>query len=469
MKVLVTGATGYIGGRLIPKLLTQGAEVRVLVRDARRVSGRAWSDRVEIVTGDVEDPESLPRACAGMDAAYYLVHLMGSGADFDERDRRAAHHFVEAGAHLKRVVYLGGLVPEGPAISRHLASRAEVGRILREGLPTVEFRAGPVIGSGSASFEMVRYLTERLPAMVAPRWIVNPVQPISVRDVLAYLTHALEGDRESIYEIGGEPLSFKEMMHGFADVRGLKRIILPVSVLAPRLAARWVGLVTPIPNSLAVPLIEGVVHPVLADVTAAQRDFPNIHPMGYREAVRRALERTDHDDVETRWSGALGTAAPVALSGERGLVREVRTVQTDAGADAIFGVITSMGGDRGWMTWNWAWRFRGFIDRMVGGPGLRRGRRHPTTLETGDAVDFWRVERIEAPTLLRLRAEMKVPGEAWLEWQIADEQGRTHLIQSAIFAPKGLFGLLYWYALYPAHRLIFSSLINRIARAADAR
>jgi uncharacterized protein YbjT (DUF2867 family) len=405
-----------------------------------------------------------------VDAAYYLVHLMGSGSDFEARDRQAARNFVAAAGGVERVIYLGGLVPSSEAISRHLASRAEVGEILRQGLPTVELRAGPVIGSGSSSFEMVRYLTERLPAMIAPRWILNPVQPIAVRDVLAYLTQALDGVREPVYDVGADSLSFRDMMLDFAEVRGLRRAIMPVPVLAPRLAALWVGLVTPIPNTLAVPLIEGVVHPVLADTQKAERDFPAIQPLRYREAVVRALESTENGEVVTRWSGALGSVPLVEMSVEQGLIREVRSVRTTASRDALFRELSSLGCIRGWPAWGWAWRLRGAIDRLVGGPGLRRGRRHPDELLVGDAVDFWRVETIDPSNLLRLRAEMKVPGKAWLQWEIKAKEDRTTLlVQTALFAPKGLAGTLYWYLLYPIHRLIFSALARRIARAAETK
>ncbi len=466
MKVLVTGATGYIGGRLVPRLLEQGHDVRVMVRDPARVAGRPWASSVEVVRGDVEDPESLGNALQGVEVAYYLIHLMGSGGDFAERDRRAAENFVKAGRHLQHVIYLGGLLPDAENVSKHLASRAEVGEILRAGLPTTEFRAGPVVGSGSASFEMVRYLTERLPAMIAPRWILNEVQPIAVRDILGYLTLALERKPAGIYNVGASPLTFKGMMQEFASVRGLRRLIVPVPVLAPRLAALWVGLVTPIPNRLAVPLVEGVVHPVVADTSRARTDFPEIDPLAYREAVSRALHQTTENAVATRWSSALGSAPAFELSQSEGMIRETRSCRTSADPETTFAAFSSLGGERGWLFWSWAWSIRGHLDRLVGGPGLRRGRRHPTELEPGDAVDFWRVERVEPPNLLRLRAEMKVPGRAWLQWEAVPDDGGTQLVQTALFEPIGLAGHLYWNLLYPVHKIIFSGLVRAIASSA---
>ena len=305
MKVLIMGATGYIGGRLVSDLLEQGHQVRVLVRDRRRIIGRPWADAVEVATGDLTQPDSLKPALENVDAAYYLVHSMYSGPDYAERDRYAVRNFVQAARELKHVIYLGGLLPDTRKISRHLKSRAEVGEILRDSLPTTEFRAGPIIGSGSASFEMVRYLTERLPIMVAPRWILNEVQPIAIRDILKYLTLALESNPAGVVDVGADRLTFKQMMEIYADVRGLSRIILPVPVLAPKLAALWVGLVTPIPNSLAVPLVEGVIHPVVADISKAEELFPQINPILYRQAVEFALSSTHKGGVETRWSGAL--------------------------------------------------------------------------------------------------------------------------------------------------------------------
>ncbi len=470
MKILVTGATGYIGGRLVPLLIAAAHEVRVLVRDSRRIIGRNWSEQVEVVKGDLlEGGESLEQALAGIDAAYYLVHSMYSGRDFAARDRQAANNFVAAGKHLKHVVYLGGLLPQGGEISGHLSSRIETGRILREALPGTEFRAGPIIGSGSASFEMVRYLTERLPAMIAPKWILNMVQPVAIRDVLAYLVAAIEREPMGILDIGADQLTSKQMMLVYAEVNGLKRMIVPVPVLAPTLAALWVGMVTPIPNSLAVPLVEGVVAPILADTTKATREFPEITPVNYRRAVELAQAKIDRNNVETRWSNALGSnTSTYELVDWQGMIREVRTRHVKVPPEQVFASFTSLGGRKGWLTWEWAWELRGLLDQLLGGPGLRRGRRDPVNLLPGESVDFWRVERVDTNKLLRLRAEMKVPGKAWLEWETIAEDGGARLVQTAYFKPAGLGGVLYWNFLYPIHKVIFSDMVKAIAEDAEA-
>lgn len=464
MKILVTGATGYIGGRLIKNLISGGHTVRVLVRDRSRIEGRSWCSRVEVVVGDVLKSDTLEGLCDGCDAAYYLIHSMYDGSEFEEMDRRAASNFARAVRGVKHVIYLGGLLPESRHVSKHLRSRAEVGKILRDSLPVTEFRAGPIIGSGSASFEMVRYLTERLPVMMAPRWIHNEVQPVSVSDVLEYLVKALEIDPAGVVNIGCKPLTYREMMMRYAAIRGLKRRIITVPVLAPKLAALWVGLVTPISNSLAVPLIEGIIHPVTGDTAKASALFPHIETISYENAVRTALDRVLEGDIETRWSGALGTDAETySVSEQRGLIRERRSVYVNTSPKNVYRSFTSLGGDKGWLVWSWVWRVRGTIDRLIGGPGLRRGRRHPEELLRGEALDFWRVEEVRQSRLLRLRAEMKVPGKAWLEWRAIPEGEGTRLLQSAMFAPTGLWGILYWRALYPFHKLIFNDMIKAIA------
>ncbi|MEM9419569.1 MAG: DUF2867 domain-containing protein [Planctomycetota bacterium] len=498
MKVLVTGATGYIGGRLVPRLLEAGHHVRVLVRETDPVKGRPWENDVEIVQGDLLKPETLAPALQGIDAAYYLVHSMYGGADFAQRDRDAANNFVAA-CHavtkmtpqsLPHVVYLGGLEPKGqPTRSQHLRSRAEVGAILAEGLPkqVSEFRAGPIIGSGSASFEMVRYLTERIPVMVTPKWVNTKVQPVAVRDVLAYLEVALGVGPCGIVEIGADVLSFKGMMLGVAKERGHRRLIVPLPVLAPKLAARWVGLVTPIPNALAVPLVAGVTQDLIADTSKARKLFPWITPIPFQDAVRFALTKIERGEVETSWSSAVVDAAPAKGGGQvdtviedrEGLARDQRTLATDIPAEHVFAAVQSVGGENGWYVYRWAWWLRGVADALLGGPGLRRGRRHPTQLLEGEALDWWRVDAIEppmfgstpdddtrSPGLLRLRAEMRVPGRAWLQWEVERREGKTILRQTALFDPHGLPGTLYWYSLVPAHGLIFPSLLKALEREA---
>lgn len=467
MKILVTGATGYIGGRLIPRLLEKGHSVRVFVRDARRIEGRKWFEKVEVATGDLENRESIFRAVQGVDAAYFLVHAMNEGGDFAERERAIAENFAVAAKTVEKIIYLGGLLPENN-VSEHLESRAAVGEILRKDGRTTEFRAGPIIGSGSASFEMVRYLTERIPVMIVPRWVKNEVQPIAVRNVIEYLIAALEREPLGIVDIGADVLPFRGMMETFAEVRGLKRIIIPVPVLTPLLSGLWVGLVTPIPNSLAVPLVKGIINPVLADTNKAEKYFPEIEPMSYREAVALALEKIDEKAVETRWSGSYGDDAPTyEMTDREGIFKEVRTVTTDASPESVYKSFTSIGGDKGWLAWGWAWKLRGLMDKIVGGPGLSRGRRHPTEVLIGEELDFWRVEDLKINQLILLRAEMKVPGKAWLQFEAVPKNGKTQLIQTAIFAPKGLFGLLYWYSSYPFHFFIFDQMAQKIVKGAE--
>lgn len=464
MRVLVTGATGYIGGRLVPRLLEQGYAVRVLVRDASRIAGRSWSDQVQIAQGDLLDSSSLEGVFDDIDAAYYLVHSMGAGRAYGQRDPETAETFCRAASGLRHVIYLGGLLPESATSSKHLFLRAETGRILAAHMPTTELRAGPIIGSGSASFEMLRYLTERHPMMLAPRWVLNEVTPIAVRDVLSYLVAALERGPSGILGIGTEHLTYKEMMTIYARVRGLQRAIISVPpVLPASFGARWIGWMTPIPSALAAPLIGSMSQELHANTDRARELFPAIQPMSYERAVKRALMRIEEHEVETRWSGALTDAPSYEYHDREGMIREVRTAHVLAPPEAVYGVFSGLGGDRGWLAWRWAWRARGMLDRMIGGPGLRRGRRHPQVLLPGEAVDFWRVETAQPPRLLRLRAEMRLPGLAWLEWEATSESGGTQLTQTAAFAPRGLLGALYWYVLYPFHRLIFTDMINAIA------
>jgi uncharacterized protein YbjT (DUF2867 family) len=479
-RVLVTGATGYVGGRLIPRLLARGYRVRVLVRDPDRLAGRSWREQVEVAVGDVLDPATLPAALDGVEAAYYLIHSMSSHADFAQRDRRAARTFAKAAAAqgVTSIIYLGGLGQSETGLSEHLRSRQETGVALREaGVPVTEFRASILVGAGSVSFEMIRNLTERLPVMICPRWVYTRTQPIAIDDALAYLLAALEtpGSAGQVIEIGGrDVLTYKEMMLTYARLRGLRRFIVPVPVLTPRLSSYWVHLVTPIPSMIAQPLIEGLGTEVVVTDDLAHRLFPQIIPMDYATAVVRALSSLDASDVETSWSDALvssqGDIPPVILTTQEGMLIEQRQQVVDAPAGVVYAEFAGLGGRKGWLAFNRLWRLRGTLDRLVGGVGFRRGRRHPDDLRVGDAVDFWRVEAVEPGHLLRLRAEMKVPGRAWLQFEAEPlDAARTRLVQTAFFAPRGLFGLVYWYLLYPIHGFIFSRLIRGLAQDAAAR
>jgi uncharacterized protein YbjT (DUF2867 family) len=475
--VLVTGATGYIGGRLVPRLLGMGIRVRCLARDVSRLQGRSWRGNIELVVGDVLRPASLADAIHGAAVAYYLVHSLGAGSDFPERDLTAARHFGAAAksAGVERIIYLGGLGDPATALSTHLRSRQETGDALREsGIPVTEFRAGVIVGSGSLSFEMIRCLTERLPVMVCPRWVYTRIQPIAVDTVLDYLVEALHipASAGRMIEIGGaDVITYAEMLIFYAEVRGLRRWLIPVPVLTPKLSSYWVHFVTPIPAAIAQPLIAGLRNEIIVRDNVARCLFPAIQPPDYRTAVRIALEQLRADKVETAWTGALSTSQadpPIMLTSEAGMIIEQWQIAIDASAEAVFRAFTALGGARGWLYMNWAWRLRGAIDRLGGGVGLRRGRRDADSVRVGEALDFWRVEAVEPNQLMRLRAEMKVPGKAWLQFEVKalDPEPSVLLTQTAIFAPKGLLGFVYWYALYPIHSLIFRGLIRKLAKSA---
>jgi len=477
--ILVTGATGYVGGRLVPRLLDMGYTVRIMVRDPARLVGRPWLDQVDVVRGDVLKPDTLPAALQGIDAAYYLIHSMSGNNDFEERDTTAARNFGDAAkaAGVSHIIYLGGLGDPEASLSTHLRSRQETGDTLRaSGIPVTEFRAGVVVGSGSISFEMVRYLTERVPILVCPRWVFTRTQPIAIRNALAYLIAALDTPESigKIIEIGSpDQISYKDMMLIYARLRGLTRYVLPVPVLTPRLSSYWVHFVTPIPSDIARPLIEGLRNESVVRNDLAHEIFPQIEPMGYERAVSLALQRLTAREVETSWSDSLsssqGDTTPVLLSTHEGMLLERRQRQVNASPETVFKTVTGLGGKRGWLAYNWAWRVRGVMDSMIGGVGFRRGRRHPDDLRAGDALDFWRVEAIEDNKMLRLRAEMLLPGRGWLQFKVERlDNGQSRLTQTAFFAPKGLFGLLYWYLIYPVHGLIFSSLIRKISDLAEA-
>jgi uncharacterized protein YbjT (DUF2867 family) len=486
-RCLVTGATGYIGGRLVPELLAEGYRVRCLARTPAKLRDYPWAGEAEVVRGDVTDAGSVADALRGCEVAYYLVHALGTGHDFEDTDRRAARIFGEQAraAGVRRIVYLGGLTPAGvPAgeLSPHLRSRAEVGRILLEsGVPTTVLRAAVIIGSGSASFEMLRYLTERLPVMVTPSWVHTRIQPMGVRDVLRTLVGSagMPAEVNRAFDIGGpDVLTYLEMMRRYAAVAGLpRRLIFAVPVLTPRLSSHWVGLVTPVPASIARPLTESLRHEVVCrehDIARYVPDPPG-RPIGFDAAVTLALQRVRDAQVTTRWSSASypGTASdPLPTDPDwagGSLYTDKRELTVDASPGNLWRVIEGIGGDNGWYSFPLAWAVRGWMDRLVGGVGLRRGRRDASRLRVGDSLDFWRVEEIEPGHLLRLRAEMRLPGPAWLEmYADVTADGRTRYRQRALFHPHGLLGHLYWWSVSPFHAVVFGGMARNIALAAES-
>ena len=487
MRILVTGSTGYIGGRLAPRLAEAGHDLRVIVRDPLKLRDAPWASGVEIVTGDLTDAAAVARAVEGVDVVYYLVHAMGAKGDFERTELTAARNVASAAAAagVGRIVYLGGLHPDVPVdrLSRHLRSRELVGRALLEsGVPTAAFQAGVVIGSGSASFEMIRHLTDVLPYMPAPKWVRNFIQPIAVRDVLYYLASAVDlpADVNRTFDIGGpDVLRYGQMMNGYAVEAGLhQRPIASLPVLTPWLASQWVNLVTPIPRALAVPIIESLQF----DCVASEHDIAQYIPdpegglTGYRKAVRLALAKMRDGEVETSWQNSSIAGAPSNLipsdpdwTGHT-VFTDVREVHSAAPVERLWAVVEGIGGENGWYSFPLAWALRGWADKVVGGVGLRRGRRNASRLAVGEALDFWRVETLERGHLLRLRAEMKVPGLAWLEMTTtADPAGGSTYHQRAVFFPTGLAGRLYWYAILPFHGVIFKGMANRITQAAVGR
>lgn len=474
--ILVTGVTGYVGGRLVPRLLEAGHRVRVLVRDPARLHGRPWLDKVEIAPGDALDASSLTEALRGVSTAYYLIHGMQGGKVNAERDLTMARNFADAARQtgVDHIIYLGELVDPTADLSPYLRARHETGYILRASQVTVtEFRAGMIVGSGSALFEMIRYLTEREPLLICPAWFYSQAQPIAIRDVLAYLLAALDTPQAfgRLIEIGGPArLTYAEMLLEYARERGLKRRLIRTPFYAPRLSAYWVHMVTPVHWRLVLPLIEGLRANLIVRNEAAKELFPHIQPIDFRTAVHLALGRIQRDNVETSWADALVTTAgevkPYTFTVEDGMFIERRQALLDLPLEAVFRSYMGIGGARGWLYMDWAWAIRGWMDKAVGGVGLRRGRRHPDEVRAGEALDFWRVEQVEPNRLLRLRAEMKLPGKAWLEFRSDPQDGKTLFTVTAYFAPRGLFGFLYWYAMWIPHRFIFDGLTRRLASRA---
>ena len=484
---LVTGATGYVGGRLIPELLKAGFQVRVLARSPEKLRDIAWAGNVEIVVGDASDSTAANAALANVDVAYYLLHSLQQGTQLEETELAMARTFASAAKRqgVGRIIYLGGLIPalSEQDLSPHMRSRMNVGKALSSsGVPTVELRAAVVIGSGSASFEMLRYLTERLPAMITPRWVRTKTQPIAIRDVLRYLVScaSLPAGVSRSFDIGGpDVLSYQQMMQAYAKVAGLKRrIILPINLLSPELSSHWVNLVTPVPRSIARPLVRSLKHAAVCSNEDIKEFVPD--PPGgllsYEQAVAAALARVRDAQVATRWSGAtLGNTASEPLPSDPewsggSLYNDLRELSCSASQEELWRAVERIGGEHGWYAGNFLWRLRGLQDKVIGGVGLRRGRRDPNTIMVGEPLDFWRVEEREYPSLLRLRAEMRLPGRAWLEFRVsAQEEGGSTLRQRAVFLPRGLAGHAYWWAVAPFHAFIFPPMARGIVDQAESQ
>jgi len=470
--VLVTGATGYVGGRLISRIETMGVPLRCMARRPSALAGRV-QPTTEVVHGDVTEPLTLVSACAGVETAYYLIHSLGAAGDFESREVEGARNFAEAAreAGVKKIVYLGGLATSESRQSAHMRSRHAVGRILRDsGVPTIEFRASVIVGAGSLSFELVRCLVRRLPVMIVPKWVRVKAQPIAVSDVLDYLLAARDRTTHvsEIFEIGGsEQVSYLGLMQRYGDIAGLKRLYINVPVLSPRLSSLWLNLVTPFFARVGRKLIDSVSVASVVTDDAAMSAF-NVRPMNVTDAIQRALEEEDREFVETHWSDALSSSEPQSYGGERGGSRVVdsRVIHVDANPEAAYAVIERIGGGTGWYYADWLWSLRGILDRFAGGVGMARGRRDAKTLRLGDVVDCWRVEAIEPGERILFRAEMKVFGRAWLQFEVNPEKEGVEIRQTAVYDPHGLPGLVYWYSVYPLHQLVFAGMLRGIAQAA---
>ena len=487
-KVLVTGASGYVGGRLVRQLLAEKLHVRVMVRDPKKIAGQSWIDEVEVAVANADNFEDVSKALTGIHTVFYLMHSINMGQRFDEIEAAMANNFARAAENsaVSQIVYLGGIANDAQ-ISQHLASRANTGKQLAAGsVPVMEFRAGIIIGSGSASFEMLRHLTHRLPIMTTPKWVTNRTQPIAIRDVLWYLSQAAQLPRpvNGIFDIGGpEVLTYEKMMQAFARISGLrKRWIIKVPVLSPGLSSLWIGFVTPVPTSLARPLVHSLISEVVADPAKSVAAIIPNPPQGLLnldQSIELALSRTTENQVETRWSDASMPTAPwqkaqsdPSWAGET-ILKDFRETITDATPESIWKCIESIGGDTGWYGADFLWWARGVIDRIFGGVGLRRGRRDPEHLRIGDSLDFWRVEEIIPGKKLKLYAEMILPGKAWLEFRLedvdVDGKKMQRIIQEATFSPRGLGGTLYWYSVLPLHAFVFPTMLRNLVRSAKRK
>lgn len=484
-KILVTGATGYVGGRLIPKLLEEGYQLRVTSRSLSKLKSRPWAQdpAVELVELNLLDPKQVTEACQGCEAAYFLVHSMESGQqDFAKTEAKIALHMQKAAAkaQLKQIIYLGGLGKKDKELSKHLHSRLQVAEILKSGkVPITFLRAAMIIGSGSASFEMLRYLVERLPIMVTPKWIKTPNQPISIRNVIEYLTGCLLNPKTfgKDFDIGGpEILTYRQLMEIYAEEAQLRRRwIIPVPVLTPRLSSYWIHFVTPVPSYIAKPLAQGLINPVVCENEEIKKILPQ-KLLSPREAIRRAIDILGTEKIISHWSDA-GEFPKMEWSQEGDpqwaggtLLVDERHRLIKASTKEIWNCIQKIGGSQGWYHGNFLWKLRGWMDRLLGGVGLQRGRRHPSQLRVGDALDFWRVIQVRPQKKLLLFAEMKLPGKAWLEFTITEQSnGNCDLEQTARFRPRGLWGILYWYMIFPFHGMIFNGMLKKIAQLAESK
>lgn len=474
MRVLLTGANGYIGRRLKQKLLGQDVSLRLLVRNPKSLDPQIFQN-AEVFTGDTFDTESLKKALYGVDVAYYLIHSLQE-KNYEALDRQSAQNFLDTAiaCGVKRIIYLGGLGVKTDA-SKHLLSRIETGEILSskpESIQTVWVRAGVIIGSGSASFEIIRHLTEKLPVMVTPRWVSTLAQPIGVDDVIAYLDAAkdIQTTQNLVVDIGSPAMTYREMMLQCADALGLKRWIIPVPVLSIKLSSYWLNLFTPVPYNVAKSLTEGLSSEVVIQNDHAKTYFPSIHPLSLKEAVGKAIKEMEDNQVFSRWSDAGGGGdlwekqhtddpATAILTDRKMLKLEGVSKRT------LYLTFCSIGGSSGWFGYDWLWQIRGWVDKLIGGAGLNRGRRDPKSLRIGESIDFWRVEDLVSDERLLLRAQMKLPGKAWLEFKIQDDM----FIQTAYFYPRGVWGRVYWYALVPLHYLVFNTMIRSIYAQAKAQ
>jgi uncharacterized protein YbjT (DUF2867 family) len=483
-RILVTGASGYVGGRLVKALIKEGFSIRILVRNKVKVEGQPWINEVEVFHGDASNYQETLAALKGIHTAYYLLHSIGVGSHFDEIEAAMADNFSRAAqeAGVSQILYLGGIANDKNS-SKHLKSRTRTGELLASGkVPVMELRAGIIIGSGSASFEMLRHLTHRLPVMTTPKWVSNLTHPIAIRDVLWYLTNVakLKEPVSGVFDIGGpEILSYADMMQKFAKASGLRRRwIIKVPVLTPKLSSLWIGFVTPVPTGLARPLVGSLISETVADPSKSVDKLIPKPPeglIGVSTAIDLALSRITANQVETRWSDATSPTAPWQKAqsdpdwaGEM-ILRDKREVLADAPLDCVWKSIEQIGGDVGWYGADFLWWARGVIDRLIGGVGLRRGRRDPKHLRVGDSLDFWRVEVVEKESVLRLYAEMIIPGKAWLEFRIKQEGDKVHIIQEATFSPRGLGGQLYWYLTIPLHAIVFPTMLRNIVRSSKRK